>query len=127
MGTTMMDFEKPLEELHDQLTKAKQIQEKGKVNVQAAIKDLEDKISADEKLAIETAVKAVEEAIKGDDIPAITDSVEALTKAAEPLFKAYQANEAAKQAEVQPGAQTDSAKPDNVVDAEFTEVKKDAE
>ena len=40
-----MDFEKPLEELHDQLTKAKQIQEKGKVNVQAAIKDLEDKIA----------------------------------------------------------------------------------
>jgi acetyl-CoA carboxylase carboxyl transferase subunit alpha len=45
MGTTLMDFEKPLEELHDQLTKAKQIQEKGKVNVQAAIKDLEDKIA----------------------------------------------------------------------------------
>jgi len=45
MATTLMDFEKPLEELHDQLTKAKQIQEKGKVNVQAAIKDLEDKIA----------------------------------------------------------------------------------
>ncbi|MFM7015114.1 MAG: acetyl-CoA carboxylase carboxyltransferase subunit alpha [Bacteroidota bacterium] len=45
MATTLMDFEKPLEELHDQLMKAKQIQEKGKVNVQAAIKDLEDKIA----------------------------------------------------------------------------------
>jgi curli production assembly/transport component CsgG len=77
--------------------------------------------------AIETAVTAVETAIKGDDIPAITDSVEALTKAAEPLFKAYQAAESAKSAEVQPGAEQNSEKPSDVVDAEFTEVKKDAE
>ena len=94
--------------------------------VNKTLKDLGDKISADEKTAVETAVKAVEKAIEGDDIPAITDSVEALTKAAEPLFKAYQAAEAAK-AEVQPGAETNSEKPSDVVDAEFTEVKKDAE
>jgi len=94
--------------------------------VNKTLKDLSDKITADEKTAIETAVKAVETAIEGDDIPAITDSVEALTKAAEPLFKAYQAAEAAK-AEVQPGAETNSEKPSDVVDAEFTEVKKDAE
>ena len=95
--------------------------------VNKTLKDLGDKISADEKTAIESAVKAVETAIEGDDIPAITDSVEALTKSAEPLFKAYQAAEAAKQAEVQPGGETNSEKPSDVVDAEFTEVKKDAE
>jgi len=94
--------------------------------VNKTLKDLGDKITADEKTAIEAAVKAVEKAIEGDDIPAITDSVEALTKSAEPLFKAYQAAEAAK-AEVQPGAETNSEKPSDVVDAEFTEVKKDAE
>jgi molecular chaperone DnaK len=94
--------------------------------VNKTLKDLGDKISADEKTAIEEAVKAVEKVIEGDDIPAITDSVEALTKAAEPLFKAYQAAEAAK-AEVQPGAEQNSEKPSDVVDAEFTEVKKDAE
>jgi molecular chaperone DnaK len=93
--------------------------------VNKTLKDLGDKITLDEKTAIETAVKAVETAIEGDDIPAITDSVEALTKAAEPLFKAYQAAEAAK-AEVQPGAEQNSEKPSDVVDAEFTEVKKDA-
>ena len=92
------------------------------------LKDLGDKISEDEKTAIEAAVKAVEKAIEGDDIPAITDAVEALTKSAESLFKAFQANEAAKTAEVQPGAEQDSGdKANNVVDAEFTEVKKDAE
>jgi molecular chaperone DnaK len=96
--------------------------------VHGTLKDLGDNITSDEKTAIETAVKAVETAIAGDDIPAITDSVEALTKSAEPLFKAYQAAEAAKSATVEPGAETNSeTKADNVVDAEFTEVKKDAE
>ena len=95
--------------------------------VNKTLKDLGDKITADEKTAIEDAVKAVEQAVKGDDVPAITDSVEALTKAAGPLFAAYQAAEAAKSAEVQPG-ETNSEKPaGDVVDAEFTEVKKDAE
>ena len=95
--------------------------------VNKTLKDLGDKITADEKSAIEDAVKAVEETVKGDDIPKITDAVDALTKAAGPLFAAYQAAEAAKSAEVQPG-ETNSEKPaGDVVDAEFTEVKKDAE
>ena len=94
--------------------------------VNKTLKDHGDKITADEKSAIETAVKAVETAVEGDDIPAITDSVEALTKVSESLFKVYQAAEAAK-AEVQPGAEQNSEKPSDVVDAEFTEVKKDAE
>jgi len=95
--------------------------------VNKTLKELGDKITADEKTVIEEAIKTVEEAIKGDDIPKITDSVEALTKAAGPLFVAYQAAESAKSAEVQPGAETNSEKPSDVVDAEFTEVKKDAE
>jgi molecular chaperone DnaK len=94
--------------------------------INKTLNDLGDKITAEEKTAIEDAVKAVEKAVEGDDIPAITDSVDALTKSAEPLFKAFQAAEAAKSAEVQPGAETNSEKPSDVVDAEFTEVKKDA-
>jgi molecular chaperone DnaK len=95
--------------------------------INKTLKDLGDKIKPEERTAIEDAIKAVEEAIKGDDIPKITDSVEALTKAAGPLFVAYQAAEATKSAEVQPG-ETNSEKPaSDVVDAEFTEVKKDAE
>ena len=94
--------------------------------INKTLKDLGDKITADEKTAIEDAVKAVEKSIEGDDISAITDSVEALTKVAGPLFAAYQAAESAKQAEVQPGTEPNSEKPSDVVDAEFTEVKKDA-
>jgi acetyl-CoA carboxylase carboxyl transferase subunit alpha len=44
MKTTLLDFEKPLEELHEQLSQARKIAEKGKVNVDAVIKDLEFKI-----------------------------------------------------------------------------------
>jgi molecular chaperone DnaK len=94
--------------------------------INKTLKDLGDKITANEKTAIEDAVKAVEKSIEGDDISAITDSVEALTKVAGPLFAAYQAAESAKQAEVQPGTEPNSEKPSDVVDAEFTEVKKDA-
>ncbi|HQF28398.1 MAG TPA: acetyl-CoA carboxylase carboxyltransferase subunit alpha [Bacteroidia bacterium] len=49
MSNALLDFEKPLEELQDQLTKAKQIQEKGKVNVDSVIKDLELKIEKTRK------------------------------------------------------------------------------
>ena len=49
MSSILLDFEKPLEELHEQLTKAKQIQEKGKVNVNTVIKELESKIEKTRK------------------------------------------------------------------------------
>ena len=40
-----LDFEKPLEELNDQLLKAKQIDEKGKVDVKNLISEIENKIA----------------------------------------------------------------------------------
>jgi len=39
-----LDFEKPLEELKDQLAKARQIAEKGKVDVKGLIDEIETKI-----------------------------------------------------------------------------------
>lgn len=45
MSGTLLDFEKPLEELNEQLEKAKQISEKGKVNVDDVIKEIESKIA----------------------------------------------------------------------------------
>ncbi len=90
--------------------------------INKTLTELGDKIKDTEKAAIEDAVKTVEEAIKGEDIPAITDSVEALTKVAGPLFAAYQA---ANNAEVQPGEQPQAEATGDVVDAEFTEVKKE--
>ena len=49
MSSTLLDFEKPLEELQEQLNQARKIAEKGKVNVEAVIKDLESKIEITRK------------------------------------------------------------------------------
>ena len=49
MSNTLLDFEKPLEELNEQLSQARKIAEKGKVNVEAVIKDLENKIETTKK------------------------------------------------------------------------------
>ena len=49
MSSTLLDFEKPLEELQEQLSQAKKIAEKGKVNVESVIKDLESKIEHTKK------------------------------------------------------------------------------
>ncbi len=49
MSTPLLDFEKPLEELNEQLQQARKIAEKGKVNVDKVIKDLETKIEKTRK------------------------------------------------------------------------------
>ena len=81
-----------------------------------------DKLTEPQRTAIEEAIKAVEEAIKEEDAEKINDAVTKLTEPAMPLFQAMQAQE---NAEVQPGEQTTTEKPADVVDAEFTEVKKE--
>jgi molecular chaperone DnaK len=90
-----------------------------------------DKLDAPEKEAIEAALKDAEEAIKGDDKAAIEAKTEALMTASQKLGeKAYADAQAAQAgAEAAGGAQEApqaQARPadDNVVDAEFKEVKK---
>ena len=87
-----------------------------------------DDLQPEQKTKIEEAVKALEEAVKTDDADKIMEAISALAEPVGPLFQAKQAAEAAKAAEVKPG-ETNSAKSvdGDVVDAEFTEVKKDAE
>jgi molecular chaperone DnaK len=86
------------------------------------VADAGDKVSAEEKTAIEAAVVALEAAVKGDDKAAIEAKVEELSKVSAPVAqKMY-----AEQAQPADGAapQGESAeKADDVVDAEFEEVK----
>ena len=94
-------------------------------DVKKTVEEAGDSVTAEQKAKIDEAISAVEEAIKGDDVDAINS---AMVKLAEPVAPLYQAKQAQENAEVQPGAQPNSESPaDNVVDAEFTEVKKDAE
>ncbi|MEE2769860.1 MAG: molecular chaperone DnaK [Pseudomonadota bacterium] len=88
----------------------------------------EDKVEADEKTAIETAISELEEALKADDLDAIKQKSEALSQASakmsERLYAQKQAdansNGAAEQASDDSGSADDT-----VVDAEFEEVKDD--
>ena len=96
--------------------------------VQKSMKDLGDKLEAGEKEKIEAAVKDLEEAMKGDDKAAIDAKAEALTQASHKLAEQMyaQAQAQAGNAEAAPagGEEATKAKSDeNVVDAEFEEVK----
>ena len=82
-----------------------------------------DKVTAEEKTAIEAAVVALEAAVKGDDKAAIDAKVEELSKVSAPVAQKMYAEQQAEQP--QGGAQQaePEAKHDDVVDAEFEEVK----
>ena len=94
-----------------------------------------DKLEAGEKEAIESALKDVEEAIKGDDKADIEAKTETLMTASQKLGeKVYADQQAAQQAAAGAAAgagehahaepQAAHAADDNVVDADFKEVKK---
>ena len=84
-----------------------------------------DKASADEKAAIEKALGELEAAVKGDDKEAIEAKMNALSQASAPLAQKMYAEQPAPNAEGAAKADTNNDKPagDDVVDAEFEEVK----
>ncbi|MCK4676384.1 MAG: Hsp70 family protein, partial [Gammaproteobacteria bacterium] len=103
-----------------ELVNAKNTAENMIHGAEKSIKDLGDKVDAGEKSAAEAAIAELKTALEGDDKDAIEAKTQTLTEAAGKIAeKAYaeQAPEgAAEQAE---GAAAD----DDVVDAEFEEVK----
>lgn len=101
-------------------------------SISKAMKEAGDKVSADERQAIERAMESLKEAMKSDDkdqIEAKTkDLTDASSKMAERLYAQGQTDQAA--GGEQPGAgqqqsQGSEKKGENVVDAEFEEVKDD--
>ncbi|EKY07225.1 chaperone protein DnaK [Neisseria sp. oral taxon 020 str. F0370] len=96
-------------------------------SVKKSLADYGDKLDAAEKEKIEAALKEAEEAVKGDDKAAIDAKAEALGSASQKLGEMVYAQA---QAEAQAGegaAQSESSakKDDDVVDADFEEVKDD--
>jgi molecular chaperone DnaK len=91
-----------------------------------SLKDLGDKVEAAEKEGVEKAIAELQEAVKGDDKDLIEQKTQALTEAAGKI-----AEKAYAQAQQQGGAaeeaadQAQKAGDDEVVDAEFEEVKED--
>jgi len=103
-------------------------------SVRKSLTEHADKLDAGEKEKIEAALKDAEEAIKGDDKAAIDAKTEALMTASQKLGeKVYAESQAAAGAAgaaagaagaEAPKAEANKPADDNVVDAEFKEVKK---
>ena len=94
-----------------------------------SITDLGDKVSVDEKEKVEAAIKDLEEVMKGDDKDAIEAKTKVLVEASGKIAeRAYQQSAQGEQpggAGSASGAEAESGKGDDVVDAEFEEVKED--
>jgi molecular chaperone DnaK len=93
--------------------------------VRKTLTELGDKVDGDEKARIEDAIRAVEDAVKGDDQAAIESATEALTAASHSLAEKAYAGSAEQPA---PDAGNAGGAPgggDDVVDAEFKEVRDD--
>jgi molecular chaperone DnaK len=93
-------------------------------STEKSLKDYGDKVSAEDKGAIETALADLKGVIEGDDAEAIKEKTAALAEASMKLGEAmYKASQAEAEANAEGGAAADQD--DNVVDADFEEVKDD--
>jgi molecular chaperone DnaK len=87
-----------------------------------SLKDLGDKVTGEERASIEAAISDLRGVLKGDDQSAIEHKAEALAKASAPVVqRAYQAEGAAAAEPAQAGGE--AAGKDDVLDAEFEEIK----
>ena len=100
-------------------------------SVKKSMSEYGDKLDAADKSSIEGAIKTAEDAIKSDDKAKIESASEALMTSSQKLGEkmaadAQAAQAAAGEAAQNPGAGQQQGKPadDNVVDAEFKEVKR---
>ena len=99
-------------------------------SIKKTLEEAGDKATEEEKTAIEAAITDVEEALKGDDKEAIEKATEKLTEVSSPLAqRMFEEQSAAQGGPDMGGADfTDASQnsaDDDVVDAEFEEVKDD--
>jgi molecular chaperone DnaK len=90
-----------------------------------SLDELKDKVEEGEKKAIEEAMEALQEAIKGDDKENIEAKTKALAEASGKLAERVYAQQSTQQEAGAAGAQESAAGGEDVVDAEFEEVKDD--
>ena len=97
-------------------------------STEKSIKDLGDKVAAADKTRIEAAIAELKEAVKADDVDSIKAKTTALAQAAMKLGEAlYGGAQQGAAGEASPGGDGKKANPagENVVDADFEEVKDD--
>ena len=90
-----------------------------------SLEEYGDKLEASEKESIEAAIKDLEDTLKEGDKAAIDAKVEALSTASQKLGEKMYADMQAQAAAQQGGQAASEPADDNVVDADFKEVKRD--
>ena len=92
-----------------------------------ALKDAEEKLTEEEKSSVEEAIKSLKDVIDGDDLASIQEKSAALSQEAmkigEKLYQQEQENNQQSEA----GETSDDLSGDDVVDADYEEVKEDKE
>jgi len=107
-----------------ELVEAKNQSETLTHQIDKQLKEHGDKISEEEKKAIEDAKSQLVEATKTDDVSKIQEGIKALTEASMKLGEAVYKKAQEEQAQSQEG-DTAQSQDEKVVDAEFEEVKKE--
>ncbi len=96
-------------------------------SVEKLLKDNSDKIESTEKMATEEKVSNAKKALESDDIDRIKSATEELEKAShsitEAMYKKTTEQQSAESSQNQEEAQAEKPADENVVDAEFEEVK----
>nr|WP_321442718.1 molecular chaperone DnaK [uncultured Cohaesibacter sp.] len=97
-------------------------------SAEKSIADFGDKVSEADKSAIESAIAELKTALEGDDLEGIKAKTENLTTASMKLGEAmYAAQQSDEEAQAAADAARDAAKDDDIVDADFEEVRDDDE
>ena len=92
------------------------------------LEESEDKVSDDEKSAIEAAISDLEEALKGDDKDSIEEKTKALTDASSSMAQRLYAEQQQESQGADQANDSDNqgSNEENVVDADFEEVKEES-
>ncbi len=134
-GLTDSDIERMVQEAESHADEDKKRRELVEVRNQAEalvhstdkmLKDFGDKVAAEDKAAVETAVAELKTAAEGDDAEAIKQKVDAVAQASMKLGEAmYNASQGAASGEAGPSADAGGGSDEKVVDVDFEEVKDD--
>ena len=97
-------------------------------SAEKSLADFGDKVSEADKSAIETAIAELKTSLEGEDLEAISAKSESLAQASMKLGEAmYAAQQSDEEARAAADAAADAAKDEDIVDADFEEVRDDEE
>ena len=96
-------------------------------STEKALKDAEEKLTEEEKTAVEDAIKSLKDVIDGDDLNSIQEKSAALSQEAMKIGEKLYQQEQENNQQNETGDTSEDLSGDDVVDADYEEVKEDKE